>query len=218
MEKNTTSDFWNRNGDIPINGPIHLIHTSAGVGSLWDPTPTERAAIADGQPVLLWFPGLDLHPSVYVHALEDPADDPTLAIPPESGLHRVLLVGGPAPLDGAYVPASYGRALVYRSGPEDQESYYEAYAHIPGDPEDEYQHCATYLADNIPGADYAERTTNLAAERALVDAWRIDQYRANNNGIIPPGIDTIPVPLDRAAANIVLIKYPEVPQPIPPGP
>ncbi len=219
MEKNTTSDFWNKELTTVTNGALNGISFSApwdptaiGVGSLWDPTTEEKAAIAAGQPVLLWFPGLVEHPSVFVHALEDPLDDDTLGIPPESGLSRVQLVGGDN--DGAWVPAVRGRTLVLRpaSSPSEQSSY-DAYGHIPGDPENQFRHLAEYLAATIPGADYAEKVANLAIEKAECDAWRLENLAALADGILPPQVTDLTTPIERVQANLVLIKFPEVPQP-----
>jgi len=212
MNKHTTSDFWNKSIAIPVNGELHAIVTDAGIGTLWDPTTEEKAAIADGQPVLLWFPGAVEHPPVFIQALEDPLDDATLGIPPESGLARIQLVGGD--FDGSWIPASKDRALVYRgTGDESEQSSYDAYGHIPGDPANEYRHLAEYLADEIPGADYTEKTTNLATEKAECDAFRLANLTALQDGVLPPQVSDLTTPIERVQAYLILIKYPEVPQP-----
>ena len=228
MDKHTSGDFWNKNVVTDINGTLNAIGFATpwdaaptpGIGSLWDPTPAEKAAIAAGQPVLLWFPFLVEHPSVVIQALEDPLDDATLGIPPESGLARVQLVGGIH--DDSWIPASTrGIALVYNGLGDDSEQFaYDAYGHIPGDPDNEYRHLAAYLAATIPGADYTEKTTNLAAEQAECAAWRLANLEALAAGVLPPQVTDLTTPIQRVQAYLILIKYPEVPQPasLVPGP
>ncbi|WAC21014.1 hypothetical protein OVA24_06410 [Luteolibacter sp. SL250] len=221
MDPVTTSDFWNKEVTTVTNGTLNAIVLATpwdaaptpGIGSLWEPTVAEKAAIAAGQPVLLWFPGLTEHPSVFIQALEDPVDDATLAIPPESGLARVQLVGGT--FDGSWVPASTnGLAMVWRgSGSLADQASYDAYGHIPGDPANQVRHLAEYLAAEIPGADYTEKVDNLETERNEVNAWRLANLAALQEGILPPQVTDLDTPIDRVQANLILIRFPDVPQP-----
>jgi len=218
MEPDLFSPFYTNAISIPVTGSIHAIITDAGIGSVWKPSAAEKAAIATGAVVMVFIPGEKVHPPMFVQALLDSTSDPTLGIPPESHLARVKLVGGP--FNNAWTPASFGRALIYRSGPTGDESSYEAYGHIPGDPDNEYRHLSTYLASTIPGANYIEKTANLATERAECDAFRQAAYLSNSYGVLPPQASSLTTPLSRAQAFFILNKYPGVPQPesLVPGP
>jgi len=218
MSPDLFSSFYTHSITVPGTGSVHVIRTDAGIGSLWTPTTEEKAAIAAGGVVMVWLPGVETHPTMFVQALLDPTDDANLGIPDEANLTRVTIVGGPH--DGSVTPASFGRCLIYRTGPANEESSHEAYGHIPGDPPNEFRHLATYLADTIPGANQAEKLDNLADEFAEADAFRQANYTALAQGVLPPQASDLTIPITRLQAYLILIKYPAVPQPGPlvPGP
>lgn len=221
MDLNILDPFLNQAAINDVQGEFYAVVTAAGIGSIWQPTAAEKAAIAADRPVLLFFPGRTDHPGVFLQALEDPDTEPSMDIPPETGLQRVKLIGGP--LDDQYRAASYGRAHIFNAAPGsfpiepiDPETF-EVYTHIPGDPEDEYRHAITYLIATTPGVDDEAKWDNMIAERDEVDEWRKAHYRSLALGILPPEVGALATPVERVSCHFALVHF-DVPNPPIPGP